>query len=699
MEDTLRSPMFKAVVPIVLGVVLAVHFGHVVMAGRSYVFMILLLSLLKFLGLDRSWRYGWLFGLMLYLSLLVAAFSWEQLLSVREKTEELIDSEIFKNERVVLMKISSEPEDKGNSLRAQAEVIKAVDQGLKEIYIWKPCLVYFRMNSLSPPIRSGDLVLAMTELQLIGPPSNPGEFDFSRYMATKRTHMRAFVSPGDWIIVGHRHDFLPELAEKSRKYILTRLSRAGIEGQELELLSSLVLGKKDGLEQELKDSFSAAGAMHVLCVSGLHVGIIFVVLNFILKHLGTGRAGRIIKFVLITSMIWFYALMTGLAPSVMRASLMFSLMQAGKLMRNPPPAVNSLATAALLLILLNPMVVCELGFQFSFLAVLAILHFTPLIQSWWQPAWPMLGKVWSLIAVSLAAQLGTAPIALHYFHQFPTWFLLTNLLVIPLATIIIYMVLIVIALPVSFLDNLPGKLLDMSVQLMEFSVRKVESMPYSVISQVQLPVFQVLLVYCLLIIILLLVHFRLKVYVFLVLILGCLSFIHFDLERYYHSRSREIVVYMVPGYSAMDIFYGDRCFEFLGREAIPSKSLEYSIAPNRLEHRVKDVISMGREDTAFLSNNLYLTGNFIYFEGTRILIAGSGIRTIPGSGPEVDIVLVNGEFEGDIASILEGFPGAKIIFDSSVPAWKLDSYIIECETEERLHYSVSLEGGFVQKTG
>lgn len=261
---------------------------------------------------------------------------------------------------------------------------------------------------------------------------------------------------------------LQRLALKARiiRQNIVRLIRSfHLQGQDMAIVAAMTLGDKSGLSPDTKDYFSIAGASHVLALSGLHLGIIYAMLQLLI--LGGRRQWLKQSVILIT--IWGYALLVGLAPSVVRSALMLSIFSLVSLMNRNSLSVNSLSFAAIVMLTINPLMLFDIGFQLSFMSVFCLITFMPILPK---------GRIWSFITVPVIAQIGTAPLIAYYFHRFPCYFLLSNIIVIPAATIIIYSTMLLIAT-----SMLPGvsiliaKTLGMIVNLLIGSLSFIASLP------------------------------------------------------------------------------------------------------------------------------------------------------------------------------------------------------------------------------
>ena len=219
-------------------------------------------------------------------------------------------------------------------------------------------------------------------------------------------------------------------------------------------MNALLLGQRQDISDELTANYSKAGAVHILAISGLHVGIILVLLSFVLKPLERVKRGKLIKLVLIISFLWFFAVLAGMSASVTRAVTMFSALALGQFFNKKNAVEQSLVFSMFIIVLWKPIFLFDIGFQLSYLAVFGIIWIQPLVYNAWTPKLYIAAKGWQLFTVSLAAQIGVLPLSLFYFHQFPGLFFVSNLLIIPFLGVILGIGIIVVVL--SYYSVLPA---------------------------------------------------------------------------------------------------------------------------------------------------------------------------------------------------------------------------------------------------
>lgn len=296
-------------------------------------------------------------------------------------------------------------------------------------------LVYHQMEEALYP---GQVIWVPANPELVAPPSFPDEFNYKRFLASKGIHFRQFLGKKLQVLPLKPSNELNFAMEHLRHYFVGVIDQYVQRQESKQIALALLLGQKESLAKEVKQAYSATGTQHILAVSGLHVGIIYSILLLPLTFFK--QKGQLLQksyLILVLGLIWVYALMTGFSPSVVRAVVMFSLVTLGQMRKRKPSIWNILAFSALLLLVLDPAIQTDLGFQLSYLAVAGIVGLQPILLRLWAPSNRVLDYFWQMATVTLAAQLITSPLTLYYFHTFPTYFLVANLLIVPLSYIIL----------------------------------------------------------------------------------------------------------------------------------------------------------------------------------------------------------------------------------------------------------------------
>lgn len=357
-------------------------------------------------------------------------------------------------------------------------------------------LAYFSKEGFDQTMTTGDQLMILARLQEIKNSGNPFEFDYKTLMNERNIWYSVFLTKGTYLKTQNHVINFGNWAEKIRDRLIISLQIILPNQEERAVVSALTLGYRTELDQETLDYFASTGAMHVLSVSGLHVALIYFILGFLLSFLKKGKAGRITFSIAMITFLWGYAIISGFSPPVQRATVMFTFVIIGDNIRRPVNIYNSLTASALFLILLNPAVLFDVGFQLSYLAIFGIVLIQPLLNDILVVKNPILKWAWVLFTVSVAAQIMTFPLGFYYFNQFPNLFWLSNFAVIPITTILMWLTLAYfIVLPFNGFAALIGIGIQKLTWLMLFVLKEIDQMPLAVTRGVVLNSVQVVLIF------------------------------------------------------------------------------------------------------------------------------------------------------------------------------------------------------------
>lgn len=409
-------------------------------------------------------------------------------------------AQVFLNEdcEAYLVRIDSGTENKPKSYKTTGQVYKAkVDSVWKEFSEPYSILLYFSKDGLRPVY--GNVYLISGSPKTIEGPKNPFEFDYKTFQRRRGIVQHHFLRKGDFEKVGYnpkniifRWSYtLNELAgEKLNTLVNKKENRAVAE--------AMLSGSKDELDNDVREAYATAGAIHILAVSGLHVGILLIMLNAILGFLNKHKKTKWLYGVLTIACLWAYAVFTGLSPSVTRATLMFSLFQIGILVDRDKNSINILAASAFILLCFNPLWIFEVGFQLSYLAIFGIVYLYPYLNNLFQSKNWLLTNLWQISMISISAQLFTVPLSIYYFHQFPSYFLLTNPIVTVLSMgVLFFGIPSLIFSWVPFLSDILSGLLDITLSILNKSIFTISALPQSKWSGFSISSTEVVLLYLL----------------------------------------------------------------------------------------------------------------------------------------------------------------------------------------------------------
>ena len=292
-------------------------------------------------------------------------------------------------------------------------------------------LLNIKKDSLVSLLTIDDVILISSKLYPINKPLNPYQFDYAKYMKNLGVEHQLRISNKDVLQKTKGAITLRGKAENTRNYIIKKLRKSPITPDEFAIIQALILGQRKDISKEIYNDYAAAGAIHILAVSGLHVGIVFFILSFLFSPLKRVKNGKAVISILMVISLWGFAFITGLSPSVVRAVTMFSFFAFATIINRETNSINTLFLSYFLLLVINPTWLFHVGFQLSYLAVFFILWILPIFNKFYYPTNYFIKKVWGVFTVTIAAQIGIIPLSLYYFHQFPGLFFLTNIIILP----------------------------------------------------------------------------------------------------------------------------------------------------------------------------------------------------------------------------------------------------------------------------
>ncbi|EDM45045.1 competence protein [unidentified eubacterium SCB49] len=325
-------------------------------------------------------------------------------------------------------------------------------------------LLLLQKDTLRQALQLDDILLLNKNIEAIRAPQNPHQFDYAAYMRTLGIYGQIRSIPSEILTHKKGATTIIGFAEGIRNHIISKLKQSSIGKEERAIVQALLLGQKNEISKETFDAYAAAGAIHILAVSGLHVGIIYLILLTITFPLLRIKYGKQIQSIFIVLCLISFAIITGLSPSVTRAVTMFSFLALAGLLNRQTSTINTLSLSYLALLLVNPLWIFHVGFQLSYLAVFFIIWLQPLLRDLLTSRNYFIRKIWGIVTVTITAQLGLLPLSLYYFHQFPGLFIITNVVILPFlglllgAGIIIIFLALINALPEG-LANIFGRII------------------------------------------------------------------------------------------------------------------------------------------------------------------------------------------------------------------------------------------------
>ncbi len=597
---------------------------------------------------------------------------------------------------------------------------------------WKPAkgamLVYFREQ---PPLDYGSKILICATPQRITGSGNPGAFDYARYCAKKNIFHQIFPDSSAWRqLPGNGGSRLGRWLNISRRYALSMLRKYIPSKEKYGVAQALLIGYRNELDADIVQAYTNTGVVHIIAISGLHLGLIYVSLLQLLKWLPRRRWAEMLKALLLIAVLWAFSLLTGASASVLRSAVMFTTIAIGQFVIGRHSNIyNTLAAAAFLLLCYDPFFLVDAGFQLSFLAVAGIvLCYRPLYDLWMiRNKW--LDKLWQMAAVSLAAQAFTWPVCLLYFHQFPNYFLLANIVAVPLSTLLLYgeIVLMMIA-EAPLVAGWVGKALEWGIFAMNTMIQWIDGIPGAVINGIAMNVTQMFLLYAITIAVVTAWLLKRKPSLWWALALTAVFVSYGAVRRICWQRQRLLVIYNLPKLTVVEYVEGRESWRTgdsaglehpvlaasqlaLGvKESGVFPSVVYLPPPRQTAKSSLPASSAGplqetpdsssipaHQNSTPLSISYARKGYLLSIAGKRLLILNTNLRHAhpPLKKIKIDYILLSHNPKVDISRLQDFFIYEQLIFDASNSAFQRRKWKNACNELPLRCFSVPEQGAFV----
>ncbi|MCB0497829.1 MAG: ComEC/Rec2 family competence protein [Cyclobacteriaceae bacterium] len=576
-----RFPFVRIVVLFMAGIVLSVFVpGYQAMTTVTVIALGGILVLFHFAKRKLFFHYNWLYGLLIVA--LSFSLGYLRLYVARQNT---FSNHLINQKDVTAYKavVVSKPVQKGKFFRSTVKL----ESGKTEK--WQPITgnINLYVKSAETPFNYGDELLITGTPQLVAGPMNPEEFNYKRYLSFLNVFHQQFADSSHVYVLSHNNGN-PVIAAslKLRAYFSSVLLQNVHGTKELAIANALLLGNKDELDDDIKDTYAASGAMHVLAVSGLHVGIIYYIILTILKHTLRKRRKEWMVAVVAIPLLWGYAFVTGLSPSVLRAVTLFSILALGRATGRSGGMVNMLAVTAFIMLVFDPFLLMQVGFQLSFVAVLGIIYIYPLIRKQVMPSKRVWIFIWDVTAISLAAQLATFPLSVLYFHRFAPYFLVSNLLVIPAATVMVWLGVFLFffsAVGATFLSGWLGFALEWLIRSVNYVLKVIYHLPGSNWDSLYLNIPQTWLLYFVILGFIVFIMDRKKAWAQATSVCMILLTVSIGVRWVQNNQTQEIAIYNVPSHYAIDLIQSGQLFSIQDSSLMKMEdNIHFHIKPNRL---------------------------------------------------------------------------------------------------------------------
>ncbi|MBD2704743.1 ComEC family competence protein [Spirosoma sp. BT702] len=604
--------------------------------------------------------------------------------------------------------VAAQPESRAKTFRVELElrrgkVGRSNQPGRSEIPHWQSLsgrvIVY--LNKANQPMpRYGEVWLVTGAPRPIDPPLNPGEFNYKRYLSYRNIYHQQYLRPFQRHILGiEPPSRITQLATFVNRWADSTFIQQIGSRPEFGIVNAMILGVRDDLDTELYRAYSASGAVHILSVSGLHVGILFNVLTFLLGFLAKRPRGKLLMAGLQLAILWFYALVTGFSPPVLRSAGMFTLLILARALGRPQQLMNTLGASTFFILCFDPYALFSAGFQLSCLAVGGIVSWeSSLYQSVTFPnKW--VDKLWKLTVVALVAQLITFPLGVFYFHQFPTYFLLANPVVMMLSGVLLPLAMAALGLSwVPYVNDWLGLLLQKVAWLLNYVVTQTGELPGATWDGLWLSPVAMLLTYAFIMSAVTLVLTRSKLYVWASCITAALLAGVNLWDEHQQLNQQKLAVHFLPHRTAVSLTDGHKSTLVSDLDSNDTRSFDFYLKNTFGQWGISD---LARADvrTATLSNvpAYYRTNEYaLWVWKGRTLLLVNKLTTSNWRLPAVvDYLIIRRNALRNWNQLNGRVVARHIIFDDSNKTPLTDKLLAEAKERSIACYSVRQMGAYV----
>ena len=681
-----KYPFIRLLIPFAIGIWLAFSFPFLIEGNVERVILILstigAIVLAVIHSVVRDYQFRWVFGVILNLQLLFLGFA---IVHIR-------DDDLNPDKEVFVARLTECPTVKDKSVKIVLEMLS--DHG--------SVMAYFEKDTRALSLNYGDVISFFERPKLVEPPKNPEQFDYCKYLGRKGILRQVYLKSDAWTQMNYEiANPIYKFSYRLRNFLMNTMQNLGIEGDEFAVAVAILLGYDDTLPEDLREKYVTAGSMHILCVSGMHVGVIFMVFSYMLSFLDNRKIWQnLLKQSLLLLLIWFYALLAGLAPSILRATIMLSFVILGDMTGRKGVLLNSMAASALLLLCLNPANLFNIGFLLSYVAVIGIVELQKPICNLFFFRFKILDKIWEMTAVTLAAQLATAPFSIYYFHQFPMYFWLSNLFMGPLSTVVIAGgMLMLLVFFVSHLNIAVAWCVKWMIYLMNYIVTSIESLPMSMIKGLYINELEfICLLLSLLMLLVLMSHKRKSILYGLLFLMFVFS--TSQLSRAINQREQmSMTIYSINKATALDLVCGNTHLMLVDSTIIRDPSvIEFSVENNLIKEGVFSNGMLCPIDTAAFENAfMKKQNNLMSFGGKTIGVYDKkslSRKHLPHK-MYFDYYLLCGADYIDLETVMWNYDIGKLIIDNSVSEHMSRKIIQKAEDMGVDYYDVRTRGAFI----
>lgn len=682
-----RTPFMRLTIPFIIGIIIENYFTiHICLLGFSFICFAVALFVFICLPLNFHFKTVSLQGLIICLLISSTAAIITYYKDIKHN-KYWFGNYIRENQQTIV-NITSSPEEKSGSYKVEGDVIGIFNSNHFFNTTGK-LIIYFEKDKISEALKYGDKILLEKHPELIRNTGNPGSFNYRQYAAFQQIYYSVYLKNFEWKLLYNNKptSLIQPLIIKIRNRILETFRHTLKDQKIFSVAEALLMGYKTDLDKETISEYNDAGATTIIAASGIHLGLIFIVLIWLVNRLPFLGDAHIFKTIIILFSICVIAILTGATASILRWSLIICFITLAEAIGKRNNRFNFLAASAFILLCYNPFYLWDIGFQLSYLAILGILLFNTKINSIirFESKWK--SKVWQLISINLSVQVLTFPLAIYYFHQYSNLFLITGLLFVPFSSIILFAeILLLLIYKVKLIGLAVSQSVFFLINFMNKTISLFSNIPFATIHNINLTFLQLLLLYAVLLSFTVCLYFRKRSFLYIGLSsLFIFSIFYFSIE-FRVLKQHKIIVYNINHHSSIDMLNGKHC-NYAGDADVlnDSKLFTNNIQPARILFHINQTDKIPSNNT---------TGIYKY-NNKKVLIIDDSSSINYIKPQHIDLIILSKKAFDSITKLYDKYSCQNFVFDSSNPLWKIEEWKKECELLHLRFHSTSESGAFI----
>jgi competence protein ComEC len=582
--------------------------------------------------------------------------------------------------------LQNTPTEKENTYKVDVEIVGIFNNNKLQPTLGKSIL-YIQKNEQVPRLQIGQHLLIKNNFSAIHMPQNPGTFDYKRYCNLNNIYTSAYLKNNDWQTTNRIKNsftlYCNKLNASLRNTLHTYIQDTTASG----VAEALLIGYRNNIDNDLWQAYSNAGIAHIIAISGMHMAMVYGSILWLLAEIPYFKKRKKTNTMIAIVSMWLFAFVIGMPASVIRAAVMLSTVGFAKVFMKSYLPVNNLAGAAFILLCIQPTWLFDVGFQLSFLAVLSLILFQRPINNalFFEATWKR--SMWKLTSTTLAAQVLTLPVCIYYFHQFPLLFLLTNLIAIPLSTIILYAEIVLIAVQkIPIIASGLGIIITKLIGFLNFFILKINELSFVNWKNISINATEMMLLFICIIAISIAIKYKNSkaLGISLLSIICLLGISIFSLVEV--QKQTKLILYQSGKNGLVEIINKNNFTRI--SDSVDTKTDKYILQPAHLFYHV------AKENTDVANIVSTSMGKAISIKNKRIIYLTDAQFSLPEK-LQVDYLILSFTALKNIDRIKSNFLPKQIILDATIPLWKIDALKNELAELHLPIFSVNEKGAFV----